>query len=48
MLQTSCTTAVQKAVLAQIAKGGYQAPSIATLKLESVGTCGPLALAGNM
>jgi hypothetical protein len=47
MLQTSCNTAVQKAVLAQIAKGAYQAPSVSTLKLDSVGRCGPLALAGN-
>lgn len=47
MLQTSCTPAVQKAILAQIAKGGYQAPSVSSLKLESVGKSGPLALAGN-
>jgi hypothetical protein len=47
MLQTSCNAAVQKAVLAQIAKGGYQLPAIASLKLESVGKCGPLAMAGN-
>jgi hypothetical protein len=47
ILQTSCNSAVQKAVFAQIAKGGYQLPSIASLKLESVGECGPLAMAGN-
>ena len=47
MLQTSCNPAVQKAVIAQIAKGGYQLPAISTLKLQSVGKSGPLALAGN-
>lgn len=47
MLQTTSSTAVQKAVLAQIAKGGYQLPSVSTIKLESVGKTGPLAFAGN-
>jgi hypothetical protein len=47
MLQTSVNQSVQKAVLAQIAKGGYLCPSISSLKLESVGKVGPLAFAGN-
>ena len=47
MLQTSCNPAVQKAILAQIAKGSYQAPSVSSLKLTSVGKSGPLAMAGN-
>jgi hypothetical protein len=47
MLQTTCDAAAQKAILAQIGKGAYQAPSVSTLKLDSVGKCGPLALAGN-
>jgi hypothetical protein len=47
MLQTSTTPAVQKAVIAQIMKGGYQCPSVSSLKLESVGKVGPLAFAGN-
>lgn len=47
MLHSSCNPEVQKAVLAQIAKAGYQLPSLSTLKLESVGRSGPLAFAGN-
>jgi hypothetical protein len=46
MLQTSTSPSIQKAVLAQIAKNGYQCPSISSLKLESVGKVGPLAFAG--
>jgi hypothetical protein len=46
MLQTSTTPEIQKAVLAQVAKSGYQFPSISSLKLESVGKVGPLAFAG--
>lgn len=47
MLQSTCNTAVQKAVLAQVSKGGYQLPSMTRLNLESVGKSGPLAMAGN-
>ncbi len=47
VLHTVGNTAVQKAVLAQVAKGGYQLPSLSSLKLESVGKSGPLAFAGN-
>jgi len=47
MLQTTTSPVVQKAVLAQIAKSGYQFPSMSSLKLESVGKSGPLAFAGN-
>ena len=47
MLHTSTTPAIRSAVLAQIAKAGYQLPSVSSLKLESVGKSGPLAFAGN-
>lgn len=48
VLQTVTSTTVQKAVLAQVAKGGYQLPSMSSLKLESVGKSGPIAFAGNL
>jgi hypothetical protein len=48
MLHASTVPAIQKAVLAQIAKSGYQSPSISSLKLGLVGKVGPLALAGNV
>lgn len=48
MLQTTSSDAVRKAVLAQIAKSGYQLPAISSLKLDSVGKSGPLAFAGNV
>lgn len=47
MLQTTSSPAIQKAVIAQIAKSGYQCPSVSSVKLESVGKVGPLAFAGN-
>lgn len=47
MLQTTSSPAIQKAVIAQIAKSGYQCPSMSSVKLESVGKVGPLAFAGN-
>lgn len=48
MLQTVSSSAVQKAVLAQVGKGGYQAPAVASLRLDMVGQNGPLAFAGNV
>ena len=47
MLQTTSSPAIQKAVIAQIAKSGYQCPAVSSVKLESVGKVGPLAFAGN-
>lgn len=47
MLHTSASPAIQKAVLAQVAKSAYQCPSVSSLKLESVGKAGPIAFAGN-
>lgn len=46
VLQTVVNPVMQKAVLAQIAKAGYQLPAVSSLKLESVGKVGPLAFAG--
>ena len=46
MLNASAPS-VQAAVRGQIIKGIYEAPSVSTLSLKSVGKCGPLALAGN-
>lgn len=48
MLQISTSPATRAAVLAQIAKGGYQLPSVSSLKLESVGISGPITFAGNI
>ena len=46
MLNT-VSTPVRAGVLAQLAKGGYQAPSVISFPVEALGKSGPLSLAGN-
>ena len=38
---------VRAGVLAQLAKGGYQAPAVMSFPVEALGKAGPLSLAGN-
>jgi hypothetical protein len=46
MLNTASIPA-RSGVLAQLAKGGYQAPSVISFPVEALGKSGPLSLAGN-